>query len=180
MTEHDYDARCKAAADAQGLTPISSALNDMGIEHVIEQTGGFCMVIYIYGDPIEGARIGITTDCVIWYADENAESDDDRYETLLTHDDCIHGESGELPLGCFAETLTAVITNLDRVNTSIEVVRVTMPQLSAMAVIHTIKTFGECDDIDKKAYFEFLNYIHSWIDEEGAKTYHELEGDGTY
>jgi hypothetical protein len=43
----DYERRCQAAATAQGLDPLTEALSAAGIEHAVEQTGGFCMVVTV-------------------------------------------------------------------------------------------------------------------------------------
>jgi len=45
-----YTCQVASASESQGTTAIASALMDAGIEGVeVEQTGGFCMVVYIYG-----------------------------------------------------------------------------------------------------------------------------------
>jgi hypothetical protein len=60
MTAADpYAARCAAAATAQGLDPVVDALTAAGIESVVEQTGGFTMVVTVRHD---GGTIAITAD----------------------------------------------------------------------------------------------------------------------
>jgi hypothetical protein len=70
----DYQTRCRLAATAQGLDPIIERLNDAGIPHSVEQTGGWVMVIEI---PVtDHTYIGVTADAaqpdhwvVVRYAD---------------------------------------------------------------------------------------------------------------
>jgi hypothetical protein len=68
----DYDARCKSATTAQGLDPLIEVLTEQGVEFSLEQTGGFCMVVYIGGDA-ESPRVGVTHEngylicgCMTW------------------------------------------------------------------------------------------------------------------
>lgn len=42
-----YDAACLNAATAQGLAPVLNALTVAGIDHTLEQTGGFTMVVTV-------------------------------------------------------------------------------------------------------------------------------------
>ncbi len=52
-TDHDpgfadwYNARCEAASRDEKFHILSPALAHAGIEHQIEQTGGFCMVLSV-------------------------------------------------------------------------------------------------------------------------------------
>jgi hypothetical protein len=43
----DYATACHEASLEQGITPIVSALSDLGIKAEIAQTGGFTMCAYI-------------------------------------------------------------------------------------------------------------------------------------
>jgi hypothetical protein len=43
-----YSCREASASEEQGTTQIAQALTASGIECSVEQTGGFCMVVYIY------------------------------------------------------------------------------------------------------------------------------------
>jgi hypothetical protein len=43
----DYDKACADAATAQGLRPIIDALAAAGIDHEVEQTGGWVMVVTV-------------------------------------------------------------------------------------------------------------------------------------
>jgi hypothetical protein len=51
-TEQDfatyYLERTTSASKEQGTEAISEALTKAGIENINEQTGGFCMVVYVY------------------------------------------------------------------------------------------------------------------------------------
>lgn len=55
----DYDAAVKAATTAQNLDPILAALATTDLEVALEQTGGFCMVVYV---DFADRRYGITSD----------------------------------------------------------------------------------------------------------------------
>jgi hypothetical protein len=55
----DYDERCRRAATAQGLDPITEALASAGVEFAVEQTGGFCMAITVRHD---GGTWAVTND----------------------------------------------------------------------------------------------------------------------
>lgn len=52
MTNQDfatyYLERTKSASEEQGTEAISEALTKAGIKNIVEQTGGFCMVVYVY------------------------------------------------------------------------------------------------------------------------------------
>jgi len=46
-----YTCQVALASEEQGTTEIASALMDAGIHNVeVEQTGGFCMAVYVYGE----------------------------------------------------------------------------------------------------------------------------------
>ena len=47
MMAYNYQAACKAAADAQGVTLIADVLRMAGYTVAIEQTGGFTMVAIV-------------------------------------------------------------------------------------------------------------------------------------
>jgi hypothetical protein len=60
MTDFDYDGRCKRAATAQGLDPLTKAvaarkdeLDAHGVTYSVEQTGGFVMVATFYLGEVE-------------------------------------------------------------------------------------------------------------------------------
>jgi hypothetical protein len=42
-----YEDACRAATTRQGLDPVVEALTAVGIEHAVEQTGGFTMVVTV-------------------------------------------------------------------------------------------------------------------------------------
>lgn len=42
-----YEHRCRRAARDQGLDPVCEVLKETGIDHVVDQTGGFCMVVRV-------------------------------------------------------------------------------------------------------------------------------------
>jgi hypothetical protein len=43
--ELTYDEKCAMATADQGLDPVIATLNSAGIDHELQQTGGFCMVV---------------------------------------------------------------------------------------------------------------------------------------
>jgi hypothetical protein len=57
-----YEARCKDSADEQGVTDIADHLRLCGLDVVVEQTGGFCMVPTVYGET-HYAMITLADDC---------------------------------------------------------------------------------------------------------------------
>ena len=61
-----YLDACDAAATAQGLDPITTALADNGVVATVEQTGGFTMVLTVTADD---GTYGVTR------ADDQADSD---------------------------------------------------------------------------------------------------------
>lgn len=57
---YDYDEACKNATTRQGLDPLVARLESENIVGYVEQTGGFCMVMYVRTDDTH--EIGITDD----------------------------------------------------------------------------------------------------------------------
>lgn len=55
-----YEDACKAATTQQGLDPMTRHLREAGIPAVVEQTGGFCMVLTVYLNEGHTEWIGIT------------------------------------------------------------------------------------------------------------------------
>jgi hypothetical protein len=47
VSGRSYEEACRLAASAQGLDPLTAALSAAGVEHEVEQTGGFCMVVTV-------------------------------------------------------------------------------------------------------------------------------------
>ena len=45
-----YLERTKSASEEQGTEAISEALTKAGIKNTVEQTGGFCMVVFVYSE----------------------------------------------------------------------------------------------------------------------------------
>lgn len=45
----EYDGACRHAATAQGLDEATAALRLCGLDAIAAQTGGFCMVLTVYG-----------------------------------------------------------------------------------------------------------------------------------
>lgn len=56
-----YQCRCSSVAESDGSNELALALEDAGIECNIEQTGGFCMVVYVYSADKKKA-LTLTTD----------------------------------------------------------------------------------------------------------------------
>ena len=64
-TEQDfatyYLERTTSASKEQGTEAISEALTKAGIENTVEQTGGFCMVVFVYSkDKKKAIKINAT------------------------------------------------------------------------------------------------------------------------
>ncbi len=93
---HDYDAACRAAATRQGLDPIAERLHSEGIEHAVEQTGGFTMVVTI---PLPTGTIAITRD----------GQDEERPYLLGIYPGDSWQEGGDEPLDHHDQTLDEVV-----------------------------------------------------------------------
>jgi hypothetical protein len=59
MTAMTYEDRCKWAATNQGLDPIVERLTAEGIDHEVEQTGGFTMVVTV---AVPSGTVAVTAD----------------------------------------------------------------------------------------------------------------------
>jgi hypothetical protein len=77
-----YRCACAQAAEGQGCNKIALALQDAGIDCTVEQTGGFCMVVYIWADD-QSSWIGLTQEGMGW--------------TLGNWNECEYLESVEFP-----------------------------------------------------------------------------------
>jgi len=58
-----YQCRVSATCEEDGSNELALALQDAGIECNIEQTGGFCMVVYVYSADKKKA-LTLTTDAI--------------------------------------------------------------------------------------------------------------------
>lgn len=64
------------ASEEQGTTQIAQALINEGIPAFVEQTGGFCMVVYVYSQDRKSAICATAESGAIFYPDiENREDD---------------------------------------------------------------------------------------------------------
>lgn len=81
----DYFTVCAEAATRQGLDPMTERLQMEGIEHFVEQTGGFVMVITVRRDT---GCFGIARDgdawMVAWY--EGDAFDESQEESMFWSD----------------------------------------------------------------------------------------------
>lgn len=106
----DYDAACKRAATEQGLNPVFDELRANDIAAELEQTGGMCMVAYVYAGDRDTA-VGITRSpsdiCRIHQADDPAcgEFDECPESVYLV---CFYGPYLR---GSTAEDLGSVVTD---------------------------------------------------------------------
>ncbi|MBS2531954.1 hypothetical protein KGQ20_04140 [Catenulispora sp. NF23] len=88
LAEHTgYGAACRWAATDQGLDPISSALRAAGIDHDVDQTGGFCMVVHV--STPHGFYFGIT-------ASEDRNVVAGRQWMVVRYSDTDEGDEGEI------------------------------------------------------------------------------------
>lgn len=63
MPEHiesTYEAACRRATTDQGLDPVVAYLTEQGIQHTVDQTGGFTMVVFCRRPGTERS-VGITS-----------------------------------------------------------------------------------------------------------------------
>lgn len=58
-----YQCRVSSVCESDGSNELALALQDAGIECHIEQTGGFCMVVYVYSADKKKA-LTLTTDAI--------------------------------------------------------------------------------------------------------------------
>ena len=58
-----YQCRVSSVCESDGSNELALALQDAGIECNIEQTGGFCMVVYVYSADKKKA-LTMTTDAI--------------------------------------------------------------------------------------------------------------------
>lgn len=58
-----YQCQVSYVSERDGLNDLALALQDAGIECNIEQTGGFCMVVYVYSSDKKKA-LTMTTDAI--------------------------------------------------------------------------------------------------------------------
>jgi hypothetical protein len=77
----DYAEKFALASDRQGTSAIKAVLEFHGIPSVIEQTGGFTMLVAVYGT--NGKWIGINDDCVYIYGGEISEDGDEYDDGVL-------------------------------------------------------------------------------------------------
>ena len=88
-----YFARCAEAATRQGLDPMIERLELEDIEHFVEQTGGFVMVITVrrdtgcYGIARDGARSWL----LAWYEGDAFDTSEQeaQFWTGLSEDEVI-------------------------------------------------------------------------------------------
>lgn len=92
MTTLGYLEACAAATVSAGLHIVSAALSNAGVPHVIEQTGGMTMVLYV---PTRGtARLGVAEGdgpdgwsiCTYTHEDDDGRSidPDAKLQTVVT------------------------------------------------------------------------------------------------
>jgi hypothetical protein len=73
-----YFCACAQAAEGQECNKIALALQDAGIDCVIEQTGGFTMVVYIWSEDRKN-WISITNEGMGWAKGDYDECQFDEY-----------------------------------------------------------------------------------------------------
>ncbi len=110
-----YACSCAASADTYGANAIALALEGVGVPCTVEQTGGFTMVVHVYGasNKAHTRWLAITQDGVA-YDDEN-----DAFACLSP--DWMKSETydGKLTPERLAEICAVVKTNLSRLSTEI-------------------------------------------------------------
>ena len=95
-----YLERTISASKEQGTEAISEALTKAGIENINEQTGGFCMVVYVYSkDKKKAIKINATG---LSFSPDLSKYDNDQD---LTPEDFI-GDEGE---GCRPEVCDQLV-----------------------------------------------------------------------
>lgn len=97
-----YTCREAYASEEQGTTQIAQALINEGIPAFVEQTGGFCMVVYVYSEDRKGAICANAESGATFYP--NVEEHDDEY-VLLQGEDFVP----TFTAGCTEETCRMVV-----------------------------------------------------------------------
>lgn len=111
MRTFNYAEREEHAIKAQQVDKIAKALESAGIERVtIEQTGGFCMVVYVWNKDYTKA-ICLVSWGVIFVSD--TEKHEEEHETDLSQDYGVQ-EGEELTAENLAELVAIVKENLYR------------------------------------------------------------------
>ena len=106
-----YSEREEYANKSQGTGAISEALTKSGIKNIVEQTGGFCMVVYVYSEDKKKALM-ITATGLMFSPDLNEYDNEEE----LTPEDFIGDEyEGCRPEVC-AELVKLVKKNLHLLN----------------------------------------------------------------
>jgi hypothetical protein len=106
-----YLEREDYANKSQGTSAISEALTKAGIENTIEQTGGFCMVVYVYSeDKTKGIALNSTG---LFFEPDVSECD--NWEDLTPDDFLGDEEEGCRPEIC-EELVELVKKNLYLLN----------------------------------------------------------------
>jgi len=95
-----YLERTTSASKEQGTEAISEALTEAGIRNTVEQTGGFCMVVFVYSED-EKKTLMITATGLMFSPDLN-EYDN---EQELTPQDFI----GDEEEGCRPEVCSNLV-----------------------------------------------------------------------
>jgi hypothetical protein len=106
-----YLERTTTASKEQGTEAISKALTKAGIKNTVEQTGGFCMVVFVYSEDEKKALMVNATG--LFFA---SDFDDSGNEQDLTPEDFIGDEyEGCRPEVC-AKLVELVKKNLHLLN----------------------------------------------------------------
>ena len=106
-----YLERTTSASKEQGTEAISEALTEAGIRNTVEQTGGFCMVVFVYSED-EKKALMITATGLMFSPDLNEYDNEEE----LTPEDFIGDEyEGCRPEVC-AELVKLVKKNLHLLN----------------------------------------------------------------
>ena len=71
-----YLERTKSASEEQGTEAISEALTKAGIKNTVEQTGGFCMLVFVYSEDEKKALLINATG--IFFDPDVAEGGDEQ------------------------------------------------------------------------------------------------------
>jgi hypothetical protein len=80
-----YEDACRKAATDQGLDPVIEALTTAGIDHQVEQTGGFTMVVTV---KVPAGTFAITVDgpyVLGFYTDDSWDAHERDDATYTSH-----------------------------------------------------------------------------------------------
>jgi hypothetical protein len=171
-----YEDACAKAADEQGITDIFNVLKDVGIDSVIEQTGGMTMVLYLYG--ANGSSIGVNAEIAYFYAEGDASegeelgtwgdgsyalSDDDLAKVVATVQANLHLLGGVAQAVNVEESDTGVGSSPaddEKLREELDAAVATMCETNAR--LEEVSSPDYSDETRERAEKDHIDAVHAW------------------